>query len=1042
MRILLADDNHFVRKVTAAELVKDGHEVLLAEDGEQALNIAQAQRPDFIISDVLMPNKDGFSLCLAVREDEHLHDTPLIFYSATFFDPEDEALAYSVGANGFIHKNGDPQQFRQRLHELLTTTIQRLPSQYDRTPVNREELQRLHAAALIRKLHSKVTELESKQRALAGHKRFLNQVLTTIPDVVFALKLPGLEPSFIAPEAERLIGFSGDDVKGNAALWLALIHDDDRLRIHQEIANAIAARTKAVCIGRMRHKHGGFRWVEARFSPRFDAHGEPIELIGSLSDVTARRKIEEQLRESERSLDNLLHNLPGMAYRCDNTPDWRLSFISEGAESLTGYGREMLLNNKQLTYADLIVPEDRDRVWDEVQKAISEKGQFSISYRIRHRDGSVRWVWERGTGVFDEADNVLCIEGFINDITLRKRAEDELIASEQRYRNLFSMMESGMSVHELVYDTSGSAIDYRFVAINSAFERLTGLKSEAIIGHTVREVLPDIEEKWIADYIHVAQSGVPARFVRYIAALKSYFDVVAYRTDEHQFVTLFTDVTEQRRAEEEIKSLARFTQENPSPVARIDTNGNVLYANPAYEEMVRLCDNRDKDGHCHNLVLVANEALQSGTIRHIDINAANRNYSFVVTPLRDSGYANLYGLEITERVQAAKQLGHLNRVLRTLSKGNRTLVHATQEEELLNQVSSVLVEEGEYPFVWLATMNDGKPLNIRFQCRQSGGDMNAWLKQFIESPRITAQIGIALKNREPLLVSGWKFENDITGDANQLDDAQFSVLLILPIVFKESHYGVIGIFYEKKDIFDPQEMELLKEMVSDVAYGIQALRTKQAHEKSMERIQKTMLQTIEAVSVTLEKRDPYTAGHQQRVSQLAVAIGQEMGLATDRIEGLRLGAMVHDIGKIYVPAEILNRPGRLSEPELGIIKSHPQVGYDILKGVDFDWPIADMVLQHHERCDGSGYPRGMVRREIVLEARILAVADVVEAITSHRPYRPGLGLEVALNEIIDKRTSYYDSDVVDTCVRLFREKKFAWEQTEPLSPVSVLPTIV
>lgn len=1042
MKILLAEDNHFVRKVTAAELVRDGHEVLLAEDGEQALEIALAQQPDFIISDVLMPNKDGFSLCRAVRENEKLYKIPLIFYSATFFDPEDVALAYSVGANGFIHKNGDHQQFRKRLRELLTTTVQYSPSHYDRSPVSDEELQRLHAAALIRKLHTKVIELESKQRELSGHQRFLNQVLTTIPDVVFVLKLPGLEPSFIAPEAERLIGFSGDDVKGNAALWLALIHDDDRLRIQHEIANAISARSKAVCVGRMRHKHGGFRWVEARFSPRLDSHGEPIELIGSLSDITARRKIEEQLRESERSLDNLLHNLPGMAYRCDNTPDWRLSFISEGVEPLTGYGREMLLNNKQLTYADLIVPEDRDRVWDEVQKAISEKRQFSISYRIRHRDGLIRWVWERGTGVFDEADNVLCIEGFINDITLRKRAEDELIASERRYRNLFAMMESGMSVHELVYDASGSAIDYRFIAINPAFERLTGLKSQEIIDHTAREAFPDIEEVWIADYIRVAQSGVPARFVRYLAALQRYFEVIAYRTDESQFVTLYTDITEQRRAEEEVNNLARFTQENPSPVARIDAKGKVLYANPAYEEMVYLCADKDKNGNCNILASSASDALESGVIHHIDINAANRSFSFVVTPVRDYGYSNLYGLDITERVQAATQLGNLNRVLHTLSKGNRTLVHATSEDELLNQVSTVLVEEGEYPYVWLATTSSAKTLRIRYQCRHDGSDMKQWLTRFIESPQITRQIDEALHSREPLLVSGWKSENDVTAATNHYDGTHLSVLLLLPVVFKESHYGVIGIFSEKKDIFDPQEMELLKEMACDVAYGIQALRTQQAHEKSMDRIQKTMLQTIGAVSITLEKRDPYTAGHQQRVSQLAVAIGQEMGLATDRIEGLRLGAMVHDIGKIYVPAEILNRPGRLSEPEFGIIKSHPQVGYDILKGVDFDWPIADMVLQHHERCDGSGYPRGLVRREIVLEARILAVADVVEAITSHRPYRPGLGLEVALNEIIAKRTSYYDSEVVDTCLRLFREKKFAWEQTEPLSPISVLPTIV
>lgn len=139
-----------------------------------------------------------------------------------------------------------------------------------------------------------------------------------------------------------------------------------------------------------------------------------------------------------------------------------------------------------------------------------------------------------------------------------------------------------------------------------------------------------------------------------------------------------------------------------------------------------------------------------------------------------------------------------------------------------------------------------------------------------------------------------------------------------------------------------------------------------------------------------------------------------------------LAALVHDIGKIHIPAEILNRPGRLSETEFGIIKSHPQVGYDILKGVEFDWPIAEMVLQHHERIDGTGYPEGLKGEEILLEARIIGVADVVEAITSHRPYRPGLGVDIALHEIEDGRGSRYDVAVVDTCLHLFREEGFSW----------------
>ena len=159
-----------------------------------------------------------------------------------------------------------------------------------------------------------------------------------------------------------------------------------------------------------------------------------------------------------------------------------------------------------------------------------------------------------------------------------------------------------------------------------------------------------------------------------------------------------------------------------------------------------------------------------------------------------------------------------------------------------------------------------------------------------------------------------------------------------------------------------------------------------------------------------------------------MAIGRELGMDEDRLEGLRLGAMIHDIGKIYVPAEILNRPGRLSKAEFEIIKSHPAVGYDIIKDVRFPWPVADMVLQHHERMDGSGYPEGLHGEEIIFEARILAVADVVEAITSHRPYRPAVGLDKALGEIETNRGTYYDPTVVDACLRLIRDKGFAFDE--------------
>jgi PAS domain S-box-containing protein len=201
------------------------------------------------------------------------------------------------------------------------------------------------------------------------------------------------------------------------------------------------------------------------------------------------------------------------------------------------------------------------------------------------------------------------------------------------------------------------------------------------------------------------------------------------------------------------------------------------------------------------------------------------------------------------------------------------------------------------------------------------------------------------------------------------------------------------------------------------------------------KLQTSLLQTIEAIALTIEKRDPYTAGHQERVAQLAVKIGECMGLDAHRLKGLHLGAMIHDIGKISIPAEILNRPGMLEPQLFNFLKTHPRTGHDIIKGIDFPWPLADMVLHHHEYLDGSGYPDGLKGDEISLESRILVVADVVEAMASHRPYRPARGKERALREIEEGKATLYDPEVVDCCLKIFREQGSPWSEEENLVPL-------
>jgi len=195
----------------------------------------------------------------------------------------------------------------------------------------------------------------------------------------------------------------------------------------------------------------------------------------------------------------------------------------------------------------------------------------------------------------------------------------------------------------------------------------------------------------------------------------------------------------------------------------------------------------------------------------------------------------------------------------------------------------------------------------------------------------------------------------------------------------------------------------------------------------LDKLRKALEGTVRAMSLTIEMRDLYTAGHQRRVMDLAVAIAMEMCLPEEKIEGIRVAGVIHDIGKIAMPAEILAKPTKLTRTEFQLIKDHPKVGYDILKSIEFPWPVAHIVLQHHERMDGSGYPEGLSGDAILIEARILAVADVVEATSSHRPYRPAQGLQKALDEIQKNRGVLYDRNVVDACLKLFKQRRYKFE---------------
>jgi PAS domain S-box-containing protein len=386
--------------------------------------------------------------------------------------------------------------------------------------------------------------------------------------------------------------------------------------------------------------------------------------------------------------------------------------------------------------------------------------------------------------------------------------------------------------------------------------------------------------------------------------------------------------------------------------------------------------------------------------------------------------------DITERKEAERALHRVNRTLRTLSRGNEALVRATCEAELLTEMCRVIVETGGYRMAWIGVPQPDAARSVT-PVAWAGEQTEFFTKQmqisWADDSLRRGITGNAVRSGEPQLTENMAADPKMSPWAALAEEYGALSGAAFPLKGDSGVFAVLVIYAAEPGALDTDELKLLQELADDLAFGIRGLREHTAREAMDKRWRVSLEATIGAIASTVEMRDPYTAGHQQRVARLAVAIARELHLSDEQIEGLYLAGIVHDVGKIDIPSDILNKPGKLSKLQYQLIQAHAEAGYDIVKGVDFPWPIAEMVRQHHERIDGSGYPRGLKAEAILPEAKILAVADVVESMMSHRPYRTSLGLDAALADIEEGKGRLYDPAAVAACTALFRENGFTFE---------------
>jgi len=605
--------------------------------------------------------------------------------------------------------------------------------------------------------------------------------------------------------------------------------------------------------------------------------------------------------------------------------------------------------------------------------------------------------------------------------------------------------------------------DFQVVDWNKSAERIFGWKREEVVGknffdflipksaeNKVGEVVKTIKAKKILTY------SVNDNLTREGKVIECKWHNTPLKDKQGRInlvVSMAQDVTEMIQREEKLKeSEEKFrsvVESTPNAIITVDEKGKIIYWNRAAEKifgyskdeiagkpLTNIMPSQFRKAHKRGFKKAsdrgpAHEAIEVPALKK---DGTQIFVEWTLSSWRSKGKTFFTGIgkDITSKrkqEEKIKRLCSLQKIVREINEILLRIKEIKTESELFTKICETFVKEIEhFKFSWIGLV-EKETFRVRPVAHAGFEEKYPYSVEirWDESKYGMGPTGMAIKEKRPFIVNDIENDPGYSPWRKEALKRGYNSSAVFPLLHEREVVGILNIYSEKKDAFQGDEVEFLKEAALDIAIGIRSLRLEKELEKTVEELERTTEGIIWTIAKIVEAKDPYTSGHQRRVASLSRALAEEMNLPREQIKGVYMAATLHDIGKIYVPAEILTRPGRLTETEFGMIKTHPQYGYNMLKDVEFPWPLALAILQHHERLDGSGYPQGLSGEDIILEARILAVADVVEAMSSHRPYRPALGVDKALEEIETNKGKLYDPDVVDACVKLFMEKKFKFE---------------
>jgi len=836
-------------------------------------------------------------------------------------------------------------------------------------------------------LENNITKRKQVEEELSETKEYLENLINyaNAPIIVWD---PTLSITLFNRAFEHLSGYKASEAIGKKIDFL-FSKNKKKSALEQIQKTASGERWKSIEI-EIQRKDGQSRIVLWNSAYILDTEKKNImATIAQGQNITARKQAEIALTESEEKFRITLKNSPIVVWNQDKDLRYTWTYNSnpefKPEETIGKTDKELL-------------PDDAEKLMH-IKRKVLESG---IGVRVETKttiQGYDHYYDLTIEPLRDSSNAIIGITCVAIDITLRRKTEQALIESEEKYRTVFENTGTAMLVIE--EDMTG-------FMVNTQCEKLTGYSKEEIENKMkwTDFVIPEDLGRMKQYHIARRKSGEKPpteyefRMIDKKGTVKDIFTKIGVIPNTKKSIASMIDISELKKVQEGLRSSREeyfnlFNNANDL-IQVVNPTGEFLAVNKKCLETLEYSQEEVKGLRVNNIIRKdklkqVNEQMQEvKNGKSIDfetvfisksgkeINVEGRGNGL----FKDGKFVSAVGIfrDITKRKQAEKNVKSAKDELEIIIDSVPAIIFYKDIEGRIIRTNKANADAFGVPIKDMV----GKTPEELFPQEQA------------EKMR---------KDDKEVIISG-KPKRNIIESYTTPEGIKWQTTDKIP--YRDKTGKIIGIIGLAKDITVQRKSE--KKL-----------------QQSYQKLKKTMDATIDTISKIIEIKDPYTAGHQKGVSQLATAIAKELNLSSDKIEGIRIASLLHDIGKISVPTEILSKSTKLSDIEFSLIKEHSQTGYNILKSIDFSYSVAQIVLQHHERLNGSGYPNHLKGEDILPEAKIIEVADVVEAMSSFRPYRPALGIDVALEEISKNKGILYDPEVVDACIKLFKEKGFKFE---------------